>query len=367
MAIFGLTDRITFRRDGKIRAGTRDEASGKMENSPHFLLHDAPQLIPVLGENPTEIYFTAYTDNATEFFRDDLRWYSRNELLCVGDGRMAAYKSFNDVPGLKQNQHPRDPKARERTCLYKNCPQYLEGKCGEHFFLDMVIPQYSMGSVFTLDNTSVFAVINISSAIQKATLATGGRLAGQIFRLYKKVIPVNFTDVAKAKKFNRDQAVIHMDYVPVEYLPQKVKDGISADNWAALMGLKNGTTRLNVSLPAPDAAAQLAAPEAHQSLPSPDDQRKEEDALRERANNATVVKLLDELSALTGVPNSEENRIKLARGVTPPTVEGMATYIRGRIQKAKKDKATESETAKPPVAAAQPDLTTQAAVSTTLF
>jgi recombination directionality factor gp3-like protein len=362
MPIFGLTDRITFRRDGKIRAGTRDEDSGKMDNTPHFLLHDAPQLIPVLGENPKEIYFTAYTDNPTEFFRDDLRWYTRSELVCVGDGRMAAYKAFGDVPGVKQNPHPRDPKARERACLYKSCQQYLEGKCGEHFFLDMVVPQYSMGSVFTLDNTSIFAVINISSALQKAALATGGKLAGQIFKLYKKIVPVSYTDVAKAKKFNRDQAVIHMDYVPFEYIPKEVREKISADNWAALMGLKNGTTRINVSLPSPDQAAQLEAPEEHKALPSPDEQDAEDKALKERANNPTVVKFVEELAALTGVPNSEENRIKLARNVTPPTAEGIVNYVKGRIQKLKKEK--ESEPPKAPLASTPPETV---AANTTLF
>lgn len=357
--IHGLTDRIAFRRDGKIRAGTRDEGSGKMDNTHHFLLHDAPQLIPVIGEHPKEIYFTTYTDDSHEFFRDDLRWYTKTELVCVGDGRTAAYKAFGDLPGVKQTPHPRDAKSRERTCLYRNCPQYLEGKCGEHFFLDIVVPQYSMGSVFTLDNTSLFAIINISSAIQKAALATGGKLAGQMFKLSKKVIPVAFTDMAKAKKFNRDQAVIHLDYVPLEYLPPEVKDKITPDNWAALMGLRNGTTRVALNLPFPDQTPQIAADEQHVSLPSPEEKVKEDVAIKERANNPIVVKLLDELSSLTGVPNSEENRIKLARNVTPATTEGVVQYVKGRIQNAKKLKP-EPEVVKPPVvpqsAAATPTL-----------
>jgi hypothetical protein len=338
--IYGLTDKFIPRRDGKIRAGTRDEATKKMDNTPYFLLHDAPQLIPVLGENPKEIYFTVWTDNKDEFFRPDLRWYTRNELVCVGDGRTAAYRAFEDVPGVKQTAHPRDPKARERSCLYKSCPQYLEGKCGEHFFLDIIVPQYSMGSVFTLDNTSLYAILNIHSAIQKALLASGGKLSGQIFKLSKKIVPIGFTDVAKAKKYNRDQAVIHVDYVPLEFLPKSIQEKITPDNQSALMGLRNGLIKITDSLPSLD-QAQAVSSEAPTALPSPDEGAKEELLLQSRANDPTVVKLLDELSKLTGVPNSEDNRLKLARNVTPPTVEGVVTYIKARINKVKKAIPTE--------------------------
>ena len=353
--IYGLTDRITFRRDGKIRAGTRSDA-GKLDNTHHFLLHDAPQLISVLGEHPKEIYFTAYTDVVSDFFRPDLRWYNTNELVCIGDGRTAAYKAFNDVSSLKQNAHPRDPKSRERHCLYKTCPQYLEGKCGEHLFLDMVIPQYSLGSVFTLDNTSIYAVINCNSAIQKALVATGGKLAGQFFKLYKKIIPVGFIDFAKEKKFNRNQAVIHLEFVPFEHMPKEILDKISQDNLAALHAIRVGSIRVNAQLPSPDAGAQIGAPEQHQALPSPDEQNAEEARTKERANNPTVIKLVEELSALTNVPNSEENRIKLARNVKPPTVEGIIAYTKDAIQKKKKALAAAEQAAQvaPPTPAAIP-------------
>jgi len=365
--IIGLTDNVNFRRDGKIRAGTRDEESGKMDNTPHFLLHDAPQLIPILGEHPKEIYFTVPTNDVDRFFRPSLRWYTRNELMCVSTHepgkQIAAYLSFGDAPGVKQNAHPTWPKARERQCLYKTCPQYIEGKCGEHFFLDMIIPQYSMGSVFTLDNTSINAVVNVDSAIKKGFLASAGKLAGQIFKLSKKIVPISYTDMAKAKKYNRDQAVIHMDYIPWDHVPEEVKQKIRPDDLAALKGLRTGSIRLNFNLPSPDAPQGLTGPEPVAALTSPEAAVSEEEALKERANNPTVIKYVEELAGLTGVPNSEENRMKLARNVSPPTAEGIVAYVKGRIQKLKKEKA-ESEAAKPPVAATQPEA---AAANQTLF
>jgi hypothetical protein len=340
--IAGLTDKIIVRRAGKIRAGKREEG-GKMINTPHFLLHDAPQLIPVLGEKPTEIYFTVLSNRYQDFFRDDLRWYSKNELMCVsthekGKAPTAAYMSFNDAPGVKNTPHPAFPKARERSCLYKSCPQYLEGKCGEHFFLDMIIPQYSLGPVFQLDNTSLLAIMNVYSAIQGAVRASMGRLQGEIFRLYKKEIPVSFADLEKMKKFNRDQAVIHLEHIPFETYEKKFQGKISIENWSALMGLRSGAISTEYEIGS-DEAAQIEAAPQRASLPSPDEQDKIEGEVLARANNETVVKLLDQLSAMTGVPNTEENRIKLARNVNPPTVEGIVTYVNSRIAKAKKEKA----------------------------
>ena len=341
--IIGLTDSINFRRDGKIRSGTRDDASGKMDNFPYFLLHDAPQLIPVLGEHPTEVYFTVPTDRVNLFFRPSLRWYTKNELMCVSTheiGRpIAAYHAFGDAPGVKQNPHPVRPKARERSCMYKSCQQYQEGKCFEHFFLDMIIPQYSLGSVFTLDNTSINAVLNVDSAIKKGLLATGGKLTGQVFRLYKKTIEVDYTDLAKSKKYKREMPVIHMDFVPWNYVPESIKGSISTDNMAALDGLKSGSFKLTFTLPAPDQDPQLEDMGAHPiGLPSPEEQTTEAEAMNVRANDPLVIQYLDELSALTGATNSEENRIKLAKFVTPPTVEGIITYVKSRIQKEKHNK-----------------------------
>lgn len=323
--IHGLTDKITFRRDGKIRAGYREEG-GKMVNTTHFLLHDAEQLIPVLTDKPTEIYFTVHSDDPNGFFQDSLRWYTKSELVCVGDGRSAAYMGLGDVPGVSQTKHPVMPKSRVRTCLYQTCPQYVEGRCGEHFFLDMIIPQYSMGSVFTLDNTSKIAILNVNSAIHKGILASGGKLSGQIFRLYKKEIAVGYTDVEKGKRYNSDKAVIHMDYVPFEVYERTFKAKISADNWAALMGLRSRETRFVQS----QAADPLPAPEVRQALPSPEKQNQEAVELLERANHPSVVELIEKLATLSGTPNSEENRVKFARAFAD--VKTMVDYLQKKIK-----------------------------------
>ena len=196
MSIIGLTDRPVLRRDGKIRAGKKDGA--KLVNTEHFLLHDAPELNGVLGETATEIFFTVHSDNPLDFMKSDLRWYSASQLLCMsmhnapGDkgedmGSVAAYfGTGQDLPGLRQQQFPRIQKARTRVCNYKSCPEYVQGKCTEHMFLDVLVPQCSMGAIFTLDSTSINAILNAHSTFTKAWTRYGGKLSGQIFRMYKK-------------------------------------------------------------------------------------------------------------------------------------------------------------------------------------
>jgi hypothetical protein len=252
---------------------------------------------------------------------------------------------LGDVPGVTQSKHPVMPKARTRQCQYQSCQQYVEGRCGEHFFLDMIVPQYSMGSVFTLDNTSKIAILNVNSAIHKGILASGGKLAGQIFRLYKKEIPVGYTDHEKGKRYNSEKAVVHMDYVPFEVYERNFKDKVSPDNWAALMGLRGREAKLVQNIQ-PEA---LEAPVERQALPSPQEQRNEEAELLERANHPSIVALLDKLSGLMGVPNSEENRIKTARAF--PDVNTMADYLKKKIASVKPKE--EKQPLPPPPAAAQ--------------
>ena len=141
MSIIGLTDRPLLRRDGKIRAGYKEDGTNKLVNTDHFLLEDAPQLAGILGDTATEVYFTVHSDNPTDFMKTDLRWYNSSQLLCRSMhnapdekgqtmGSVAAYMGIGaDVAGLQQRQFPGLAKSRVRVCNYKSCPNYVQQQC----------------------------------------------------------------------------------------------------------------------------------------------------------------------------------------------------------------------------------------------
>lgn len=357
--IKGLTDALVFRRDGKIRAGAKDEKTGYPKNFPHFLLHDAPQLIPVLGETPEEIYFTVHSDSLDQVFQPDLRWYTKSELVCksmhdykepatgVSMGSVAAFfKVGVEVPGLAQKQFPGIARSRVRQCAYKSCPDYVSGNCSEHMFLNVLIPQYSMGALFTLDSTSINAVINVLSGFQKAALRYQGKLSGQIYRLYKKKVPINFPQ-KDGSMSKRDTDVVHMETVSFAEYEAKFKEKISPEDWDSLMFLRNRPFSQapivgQAALTAPENSAALleAAEQAGAEFEAPapaltaSAAQGDEDAIRERANDPAAAPYFAEIAGLVEKPNSEELRMATARNF--PTVQRMVDYLKTRIKDAKK-------------------------------
>jgi hypothetical protein len=369
--IKGLTDSVVFRRDGKIRAGAKDEKTGYPKNFSHFLLHDAPQLIPVLGEHPTEIFFTVHSDNLAQVFQPDLRWYTKSELVCksmhdyvdpttqANMGSVAAFfKVGQEVAGLTQRQFPGIARSRVRQCSYKACPDYISGNCGEHMFLNVIIPQYSMGALFTLDSTSINAVINVMSAFQKAALRYQGKLAGQIFRLFKKQVPINFPN-KDGSTSKRDTDVVHMEVVSFAEYEAKFRDKISPEDWEALQFIRSGTRLVAVTgteqpllgtQETPQALLE-ASQEASPTLETPLTKaaaQSDEEAIKERANSPAVAKFFAEIAHLTGKENSEEMRIATAKHF--PDVQRLVDYLKGRIKEAKKA-PKETPPAQPPQAA----------------
>lgn len=369
--IKGLTDRLILRRDGKIRAGTGPK-SGGLKNPPYFMLHDAKQLIPVLGENPTEIYFTVYTDSIEQVARNDLRWYSQRELVCNGDGETAAfYSSTTDAEHVKQKPHEVIKRARERLCQYRSCPEYIAGHCSEHLFLDMVIPQYSMASMFTIDNTSYNGLMNVLSALNKASIKHDGKISGQIFRVYKKEMELPYQDSRTGKKGTSDRPVIHMEYVPFEQYEAKFRDKIQNDDWEALLALKNRTGLVTYSkaIPAPADQPMIEGPSGSiAALPSPEGAQEmtDEELIRERMNHPSVVPLFEELANAMGVENTEEKRYNAAKASA--SVQVLVDRLKSYISAAKRKKAAQAKEADAqPVPPPQAQADTQAPSSQALF
>lgn len=365
---------------GKIRAGSRDEKTKKLNNTPHFLLHDVPELIPALGENPTEIYFTVYHDDPDVYFPRDLRWYSASDIVCASQhdhidpatgksmGDVAAF--FNnkvEVEGLTSKPFPGIPRARVRRCS-QACPDLVSGNCTEHFFLRMMIPQHSMGAIYVLDNTSFKGMMNLQTAFDLASYRLDGKVSGQIFRLFKKKEDGHYT------KDNGDRGKTEVNVVAVEFVKfedyeKKFKDKIDPIDWAKLVSANKRSIPLEApALPPPDDVvmieAQVVQSAAPQALPPAASDPYSEEAVEARAEDPSVAKHFAEIAMLLGKENAKALRLATAGDKRiPPTVEGLQTYLQGRIKEVKKTRKAAST--KDPVQAPAPKV--EASVDRPLF
>jgi hypothetical protein len=341
--IKGLTDNMRLRRDGKVRSGSKN-AQGYPTNSPTFLLHDAPGLSSVLGDKPTEIFFTVGSDEIEKAAQNDLRYYTKSELVCMGNGESAAFFALGERQGVSNEQVP-GMRARKRTCNYKSCSDYIQGNCSEHVMLDMVIPQYSMSSIFTLESTSIIAVMNIVSCLTKSYRGRMGKIAGEIFRIYKDKQDVKFIDTKSGKNASRETDIVNMQHVPFDIFEKEHRSKISDDNWEVLMfwrGLPSGRID-RLMLPETQATLQingetvpqLEAPKIQgKSLPDPAAQ---EDALKARANAPEAAPWFDKIAKLAGKPNTEAVRIATAKNFSD--VGQVVDYLKTKIKEMEKKAA----------------------------
>ena len=362
MGIIGLTDQPTLRRDGKIRSGYKE--GNKLINTDYFILDDAPGLEEVLGKNPKEIYCTVYspTDHREDFHKLDLRWYNSSQLLCKSMhnapdlngqdmGSVAAYFGVgSDVQGLQQAQFPRMNRARTRICNYKGCPDFKTGKCTEHMFLDIIIPQFSMGSIFTIDSTSINAVLNTLSGFEKAKLRFG-RLSGSIFKIFKAPGEITYQkqDGSQGK---REAQIVHITPISFGEYEAAFRSKIKPEDWASLMALRSTALRqpsmngnLLASPPSQEEYEQLNAPR----LPPPVEEgaavteipELTQDDLSKRANDPAIVPLFEEYGRLIGREATPEVRMATMKNI--PSVEAGITYLKNKIKEVKK-KANKQET-----------------------
>jgi Recombination directionality factor-like len=272
-------------------------------------------------------------------------------------GSVAAFfKVGQEVSGLTQEQFPGMARSRVRQCAYKMCPDYISGNCTEHMFLNLMVPQYSMGALFTLDSTSINAVINVLSCFQKSALRYQGKISGQIYRLFKKKAPINFQN-KDGSMSKRDTDVVHMENVSFAEYEAKFRSQIAPEDWDALMFIRSRGVGLNPS----DSANIAALPSQSQELIEAADQsapaqlttsltnaaaQTDEDAIKLRAEDPAVSKYFEEISALVGKENTLEIRMATAKAF--PDVQALATYLKNKIREHKKSKKDVTQTQPPP-------------------
>lgn len=351
--IIGLTDTAIIRRDGKIRSGYKE--GNKLINTDHFLLHDAPGLASSIGEEkPTEIFFTVHSDNLDEVLKSSLRWYNKNELVCRSyheKGPVAAYFSMNETEGVSQRPLPGIMNSRERLCRYQECVQYKQGLCSEHMFLDIMVPQHSMGAVFTFDNTSLKGLQNAYSVFHKAKIRYGGKLAGQIFRAYKADDHGSYVNKNTGQKVKTDIKVLQFEVVDFSWFEANYGQKIKPDDWNALLALRSqhaiGLAQLSAPpvdeemvLKAPGNLAALTAPQEptdngdNSVDPAAAAAEREYQAQLAKADDPAAAAVFEEIAKLTGRENNLDVRLATAKNF--PNSQKMIEYLQGKIREIKK-------------------------------
>jgi hypothetical protein len=234
-------------------------------------------------------------------------------------------------------------------------------------FLNFVIPQYSMSSVFTLDTVSINAVLNAVGTFQKAIRGNrGGKLSGEIFRLYKKDAEIKYTDIKAGKQYKRMAPVVHVDAVEFSQYEAKFRSQIPSDAWETLMSWRESyfsfsAPQHNVLAASPQPAVPLIEGDDEDAAPPPaltgsvvSNAAADEEAQRARAEDPAVAPLFAELAELLGRENTPHARFATAGGVS--SVQQLADYLQKKIaaEKKKKAPAAKVEKAAPATQAAPP-------------
>lgn len=186
---------------GKIRLGVRKtNRAGKEYPSsvPHFVLKDAPELIPIYGETPTEIDILFPSDDPEVCIPYYYMWFAggiKDKDGNVVGGKLQCYGNGEKAWQIAK----RDPVTRiapERECLAEKCPDWKKNgtqQCKQTMKIHVMIPRASLYGVYRIDTTSwntINAMVNQVTMMKNAF----GRLAGIPFRLVREPTNTRYMD-----------------------------------------------------------------------------------------------------------------------------------------------------------------------------
>lgn len=175
-----IEERPRFQIRGVIRLGTKDEGDkGRMHNTEHFILRDAPDVEKVYGPDPKEIDIVfPGNDIDVVAFSAFQHWMSKRGpdgmavpfLICQGNGPSldgtpgsATWFDRDYAPPEDEWLGPRDPNSGflQRACrgdgargACEPCKQSKEKKCGPRIVLKVIIPLVSIYEVYLITSGS---------------------------------------------------------------------------------------------------------------------------------------------------------------------------------------------------------------------
>lgn len=199
MPIKGISDIRRLPRVGKIHLGIKKtNSNGKEYPTPtdYFVVKEddstsaqaAAAFHSVYGDQPKEISIAFASDNPDDFFPQWLSSYrggeGRHELYCQGDGVTA---SRVDGQGGRMTL----------SCLHKDCPLYMAGKCKDLGKLQFFLPEVPGLGCWQLDTTSYHTMVQLNSSIDMIRALTGGKI--KMMPLTLRLVPKVVSPDGKSK------------------------------------------------------------------------------------------------------------------------------------------------------------------------
>lgn len=366
MPIQQIEDRLSFPVAGKIRLGiTKMSQKGNRfpVEVPHFVVDHLPEVKAIYGDTPTSLDAFFLSDDEEKIAPNYYKLWGGGyvdangerkggKLLCKGDGREA------------QHLAQRDPITRVvpmRQCLAQQCPDWTDGKgrqmCKPQLDLFVWLPLANLGGVYQITTSSWIAIQSVLQCIRHFKNATGGRVTGIPFRLFRSPKEVNHSDPKTGKELKTTHHIMQLDHNPTF---KKRCEGQLAEQINSLM-----IPLTNIS--APQIQITGSVDEGYAPV--------DEDEIREAENKAKVssseqiaedpelVPLFDQLASLKGKKGTPKLRLITARKFEgkPDQKAALKAYLEGEIKKAGEagEIVEESTQAQPQQTKAQPEMTAE--------
>lgn len=210
MPIQSITNNTGTPVIGTIRLGIRKESksgSEYPENTGYFVLHDAPQVISVYGNEPQELDIAFPSDDLEKVMPTWLKWFGAGvrdktgktvggSLKCKGNG-----PDGEGNPGQAQFFAGRDAKTGVvpvRPCLGESCPDWNDAKgyrqCKPTMQIYVMLPKVSPFGVFLLTTTSWRAIKSFHDQIEWVRKLNNNHIALMPFKLRKEQQQVTYVD-----------------------------------------------------------------------------------------------------------------------------------------------------------------------------
>ena len=147
----------------------------------------------IYGEKPRKLIIKFFSNELEQIFPQFLKYYSKGQLICRGDGEKAIRRNENG-------------EFTEITCPYKDCEFYKQRLCRPvahlKFYLDGI-----PGGFFQVDTSSINSIINLNTKIEQLKLAYGN-IVGMPLELSLVPIQVQVKDDKSTKSFNKTAYIL---------------------------------------------------------------------------------------------------------------------------------------------------------------
>lgn len=212
--IRGLSDERRLPRLGYIRlghkvknkgGGSRCQCKGDQgciycthpEETPHFVLRDAPGVAAVYGDTPTMLDVMVPLEAVEEVFPQALKCFKASGLWCEGNGEVA-FRRSDDTGAWDKRTCPCDLLDAKNGCK----------KVGT---LNVLLPKVNVGGVFHIVTSSWNSIVDVQSGL---AFVRGmiGRLAWVPMQLRREPTPTTHRDPTTKKHFKQTHYTLKIGF-----------------------------------------------------------------------------------------------------------------------------------------------------------